>query len=282
MRKLKGFWRLLRFELPFSAGMCVVMGQLLALGNFSSIYLTSFGFLSIFLISASILVLNDYFDVETDRINAPERALPSGLVSTGEALALSISLLATGFVFSYLIGFVTLIIAVVLSIIGLFYNRKFKKSGLAGNLMVSFSVGMTFAYGAMSVGLPFNKAALFYGLIAALIDLGEEISADAMDIKGDTLINSSSLAIKYGKQAALKISAGIFSWVIILSIIPFLLKWFEPLFILPIAIMDTSIAYYAYRLLKSKNEEGRKYIRRLYLGATAGILIFLGMKLAQI
>ncbi len=73
--------------------------------------------------------------------------------------------------------------------------------------MVSFSVGMTFIYGALSVGLPFDLRAWFFGIIAALIDLGEEIAADAMDMEGDLLIHSNSLAIKYGRDFALKISA---------------------------------------------------------------------------
>ena len=36
MSKIKGLLKLLRFELPFSAGVCVVMGQMLALGEFAS------------------------------------------------------------------------------------------------------------------------------------------------------------------------------------------------------------------------------------------------------
>ena len=59
MRKFKGIIKLLRVELPFSAGICVVMGQMLALGELASIYITLFGFVSVFSISASILVLND-------------------------------------------------------------------------------------------------------------------------------------------------------------------------------------------------------------------------------
>ena len=55
MNKIMGFIKLLRFELPFSAGVCVVMGQILALGEFASIPVTVFGFALVFLISVSIL-----------------------------------------------------------------------------------------------------------------------------------------------------------------------------------------------------------------------------------
>ncbi len=279
MRKFIGLFRLMRFELPFSAGVCVVMGQLLALGKFATVLLTISAFLSILMISASILVLNDYFDVETDKINAPHRPIPSNLVSPNEALLFSTVLLVGGLILSYLISFAALVCCIAVTIIGFLYNRKFKKSGLPGNLMVSFSVGMTFIYGGVSVGLPFNKIVLFFGVIAALIDLGEEIAADSMDIEGDLLINSNSLAIIYGKKRALTISGFIFFTVIILSSGPFLLNWFAVIYLVPISVMDLAIGYSTVRLLKSETDEGRKYIRWIYLGATLGLLIFLLMRL---
>ena len=282
MNKIKGLINLLRFELPFSAGVCVVMGQMLALGEFTSIFITISGFLSVFLVSASILVLNDYFDVATDKINAPHRPIPSGLVSPKDALFFSLLLLLAGILLSYLINVTVLLISILLSIIGFLYNRYFKKSGLPGNLMVSFSVGMTFIYGGASVGIPFHKMVLFFGLIAALIDLGEEIAADAMDIKGDQLIKSNSLAIKFGKSTALKISSYIFLFVSLLSLIPFILNWFSLIYLIPIGIMDVSIAYPALRLWKSKNEEGRKFIRWIYLGAIFGLIVFIIMRLIGI
>jgi geranylgeranylglycerol-phosphate geranylgeranyltransferase len=275
MKKITGFYKLTRFELPFSAGICVIMGQLLALGTFASARNTLFGFLSVFMISASILVLNDYFDVETDRINAPNRPIPAGIVSKTEALLFTIALIVVGVILSFHLGIVPFIGVIVLLIIGNLYNRKFKKTGLLGNLMVSFSVGTTFIYGAISIGSPFNKAAWFFGVVAALIDLGEEIAADAMDIQGDTLIDSKSLAIVYGKSTAIKISSGIFLLVILLTSVPFILSWFKTIYLIPIAIMDAAIAYSTFRLMKSRGQEGRRYIRLLYLGATLGLVIFI-------
>ncbi|RJP61591.1 MAG: prenyltransferase [Ignavibacteriales bacterium] len=278
MKKIKGLIRLLRFELPFSAGVCVVMGQLLALGKFTSLVVTVFGFASVFFISASILVLNDYFDIETDKVNAPHRPIPSGLVAPVDALMFSIILMFAGLFLSYMISIATLICSVVLIIIGFLYNRKLKKSGWPGNVMVSFSVGMTFIYGGISVGLPYNKEVIVFALIAALIDLGEEIAADAMDMDGDKLINSNSLAIKYGKQAALKTSSYIFILVILLTSVPFILNWFAAIYLVPILIMDTAIVYSLLKLLKSENDKGRKYIRWIYLGATFGIIVFVMIK----
>ena len=282
MKKIIGFFRLIRFELPFSAGVCVVMGQLLASGKFASIPITVLGFLSVFSISASILVLNDYFDFETDKINAPERPIPSNMVTRREALYFSIFLLIGGLILSYLLGNPVFVFSILLSVIGFLYNRKYKQSGLAGNIMVSFSVGMTFIYGGMTVGAPFNKSVLFFGVIAALIDLGEEIAADAMDMQGDSLIDSSSLAIKYGKNTALITSSVIFILVIVLSGLPFILRWFKVVYLLPISIMDTAIGWSTFKLWKTDDRQRRRYIRRIYLSSTLGILIFIIMRAMEI
>lgn len=258
------------------------MGQMLALGKFASATTSAFGFFSVFFISASILVMNDVIDVETDRVNSPHRPIPSGLVTANQALAFSILILVLGLSLSFLINFFSFFAAVLLAFIGYLYNRHLKKSGLIGNLLVSFSVGMTFIYGGISVGNPFNKSVIFFGIIAALIDLGEEIAADAMDVKGDLLINSKSIAIMYGKKTAIKISGVIFLIVVLLTFIPFILQWFSIIYLLPILIMDFFIIYPALRLQYSKNDEGRKFIRWIYLGATFGLIIFLILSMLDI
>jgi len=279
MKKLKGLFSLIRFELPLAAGICVVLGQLFALGYFAPVYLILTAALSVFFISASILVSNDYFDIETDRINAPHRPIPSGLIIPEEALAFTVFLLLTGLILSSTISITALFFSIGLTIIGFLYNRKLKKHGLIGNIMVSFSVGMTFVFGGLSVGFPLNKIVMFFAVIAALVDLGEEIAADSMDIKGDMLIYSNSIAIKHGKEKALHVSAFIFVLVILLSLVPFLLQWFKVVYLIPITVMDIFIGYSTFCLIRSKDEEGRKYIRLLYLGATFGLIVFLIMRM---
>ncbi|MGE5457393.1 MAG: UbiA family prenyltransferase [Methanococcaceae archaeon] len=280
MKKIKGLFRLLRFELPFSAGICVIIGQILALGSFPSPFIILAGFASVFFISASILVLNDYFDVETDKINAPERPIPSKLVTPNEALTLAIVILTAGLLLAALLNFTTFVCAVLLFIIGFLYNWKYKKTGLPGNLMVCFSVGMTFIFGSISVGQPLNKIVLLFSLIAALIDLGEEIAADSVDVKGDAVINSNSLAIKYGSKRALYFSISIFTVVILLSSLPFILHWLPNVFMISFAVMDFFIAYSSVMLLRSDDVQKRKYIRLIYLGTTLGLVILLVLRLA--
>lgn len=286
MNLIKPSLTLIRPDLSIAAGICVLTGQLLALGEMSTPVQALSGFFSVALISGAILALNDCIDVASDRINAPLRPIPSGMISLKAAYTLAIILFIAGLGLSAVTGLLSLTAGVVLAVVGILYNWKFKKTGLPGNMMVSFSVGMTFVYGGITVGLPFEKTVLFFGLLAAALDLGEEIAADAMDMEGDKEINSNSIAIKFGWGMALRISSGIFAFVMVLTVIPFAMGWFEPVYLIPIIVMDTIILYAVINLLRSKGDppaaEGRGYIKWIYRGSTAAILAFLVMRLAGV
>jgi len=277
--RVVGLIRLVRFELPFSAGVCVVLGEFLAAGAIPSVSDLVLGFLSFFFISATALILNDYFDYEIDRVNAPERPLPAGMVTKQDVLALSIVVALLGMLSSALIGTTALLVVIVVWIVGLAYNWRFKRAGLVGNLMVSFSVGMTFIFGGIVVDHPTDIVVWWFGVVAMLINLGEEIAADALDIEGDKLIGSRSLAIVLGPQKALAISAVIFCVVVLVSTIPFVFQWLVPMYLLPILLMDAGILYSTVRLMNPRSDNPRRFVRWIYLGALLSILMFIFMRL---
>lgn len=271
--------RLFRFELPFTAGVCVVLGQLLALGKFPTATEMLLGFLSVFFISAAALIINDIFDIETDKINAPERPLPAGSVTKQEVIILSIAVTSLGLITAYLIDFRALWVACLVWAVGFLYNWRFKKTGIWGNLMVSFSVGMTFIFGGIAVDRPFEKIVWLFGILALLINLGEEIAADAMDMVGDRKTGSHSLPVVLGSETALKISAVVFLLVILISILPFLFGWMEWVYAIPFLLMDAVIFYSTVKLLDSKSSNRRIYIRWVYLSALVAILTVIVIRL---
>jgi geranylgeranylglycerol-phosphate geranylgeranyltransferase len=277
--KIPGLLRLFRFELPFTAGVCVLLGELLALGSLPTISQMVLGFLSVFFISASSLILNDYFDLETDRINAPGRPLPSGLVTGREGIALFCVVTLLGFCASFLLGLEALLVGILVWMVGFLYNWRFKKTGLPGNLMVSFSVGMTFIFGGIAVGQPLEKVVWLFGVMAMLINLGEEIAADAMDIEGDKEAGSRSLPVLLGGENALKISASIFTLACIVSCLPLLFGWMEWVYVFPILLMDGIIIFATIQLLNASLVNRRMFIRWIYLGALLAIGIIIIMKM---
>lgn len=279
--RLIGLFRLFRFELPFTAGACVVLGEILALGSFPPASLLLLGFLSFFFISATALILNDYFDYEIDRINSPERPLPSGLVTKRDVVLLSCAVAVLGFAASFMMSTTALFVVFIVYVVGLLYNWRFKRAGFLGNLLVSFSVAMTFIFGGIAVGNPFDKVVWWFAVITMLIDLGEEIAADATDIQGDRQAGSRSLAIVWGQQKALKLSGAIFLLVVLVSSIPFVLHWLHWVYLMPIFILDGVILYSTTRLLNPRTNSHRQYIRWIYLSGLGTIVTIIVIRLIE-
>jgi geranylgeranylglycerol-phosphate geranylgeranyltransferase len=145
-----------------------------------------------------------------------------------------------GFITGYLISLEALVVLILVWSVGFLYNWRFKKAGFIGNLMVSFSVGMTFIFGGIAVNKQFEIIVWFFAIILMLVDLGEELAADAMDIEGDRKAGSRSLALVIGRENALKISGAVFLLVVAASSLPFLLGWLEWIYLLPILLIEFS------------------------------------------
>ncbi|HKT21535.1 MAG TPA: UbiA family prenyltransferase, partial [Nitrososphaerales archaeon] len=79
---------------------CAMIGFAVLVGAFVSkppavnLVQLTLGFLTGFFICAYSMVANDAYDIEVDKVNRPERPIPSGKVSPGEASRLSIAALA--------------------------------------------------------------------------------------------------------------------------------------------------------------------------------------------
>lgn len=275
IRKLKGFVRIFRPELPFAAGACVVVGEVLAQDALPTVVNLFLGFVAGFFLSGSAIVLNDYFDLEVDRVNTPERPLPSGIIIPTEAILLSIGAAFIGLWAAFALGAAAFLLCLFFWLIGCLYNWKFKEAGLLGNLMVSSSVAMTFLLGGIAVGEPWNGIVWTFGLMAFFIDLGEELAGDGMDIEGDRKRNSKSLAILHGKKFALRISSAMFGLVILIGFAPIFWGWLGTAYLIMIATIDLLIVVFIRRLWGSKTPEaGRKAMRGIYLSALLAVIAF--------
>ncbi len=276
-KKIKGTIQLFRPELPFAAGVCVVLGEIIALEGFPPVRELLLGFICGFFLSGAALTLNDYFDIEVDRINTPQRPIPAGLLTLSDALWLTGIATLIGLAGTLLIGPLAFLLGIVFWAIGALYNWRYKAYGLWGNLMVAASVGSTFLLGGITAGQPWNKVVWFFALVAFLIDLAEEIAGDAMDMAGDRKRRSKSIALTMGRDLALRVTALLFVLVALLSYIPFLLGWMDAGYLLLVCVINIAVIFFTNRLLKSQtSEEGRSAMRGIYLSILFGILVFIG------
>jgi geranylgeranylglycerol-phosphate geranylgeranyltransferase len=209
-----------------------------------------------FIIVGAGNILNDYFDREIDKINHPQRPIPSGRVREKNALALSIGLFCMLPPLAWLINiyaFAVLLIAMAFIII---YEMNFKRRGFIGNITISVLVALLFIYGALAVSAPplsstglrvsapqFEIGAV--GILAALAflaTLGREIVKDIEDIAGDS--PRATLPMKIGTNRAGYAAASAFICAIALSIIPYYpLGCFSFTYILPIAVANVIFIY---------------------------------------
>lgn len=183
----------------------------------------TFLILSMVFIVAGGYVINDYFDVEIDRHNKPEKLIVTRVFSIKETKVFYIILTFIGLVFglasSIIIAktkFLTLFAILVLLVGVLYsYSSTYKKKFLIGNLIVSLSV-------AFSVFLPWLFEILYlsnnililaavketmmnilpfvliYTVFAFLMTLVREIVKDAEDYRGDVVTHCRTIPIVLG------------------------------------------------------------------------------------
>ncbi len=140
---------------------------------------------------------------------------------------------------------------------------KLKETGFFGNLVVATCLGMLFITGALAAGR-INGIVLTFAALAFFFDLGEEMASDAMDVKGDEVRLSKSLAKVWGRTLAMKIAGLMFMIFFVLTLLPFFAGWLGYDYLVLIALTDLFMGYSALALVKSREiGGGRLWIRRL-------------------
>ena len=124
--KAKAIADLMKPELPLAAGICVVAGEMIASETLLTIFDGFMGFLTGFFISGAAMVTNDYFDLEVDKINRPQRPLPSGRILIRELKILTFLFSIAGFITAALLGPLALAFAIAVWVVGILYNWRYK------------------------------------------------------------------------------------------------------------------------------------------------------------
>ena len=172
------------------------------------------------LIGAGGMVINDIFDVEIDRINKPQRPLPSGAVSAASAAFFYSLLSAVGLLLNLFLHSSAQAIAGAAVVLIFYYSYKLKSTPLFGNLLVGFLTGLAFLYGGAVVGN--MDRGVIPALFAFLINVGREIIKDMEDVEGDAKHAAATFPIKYGIRAASVVATLFLLAVIGATILPYL------------------------------------------------------------
>lgn len=270
MNRINGYLRLMRPVNCIMMGVGVLVGAILA--DFRGVTQAwmglVYGFITGFMLTASSMAINDYYDCDIDAINEPKRPIPSGLIKTKEALAFAFILSAVGFLTAYLTNPaypLCLATAIVAWMIFVGYTTVGKRSGLPGNFLVSACVATPFIYGSITISSLIRLNVLLFTAMAFLSNTGREITKGIVDVEGDKAQNVKTLAVRYGNKNA-AISAVLFYLAAVsLSPLPWVMGlvsiWFLPL----VAVTDVGLAVSSFMLLADHSREKARKIKKTVL-----------------
>ncbi len=232
------------------------------------------------LVNAGGNIINDYFDIEIDKINRPDRPLPSGKMSLKDGLSLYLYTTLFAFVIVYKINILAFFIVVVTSLMMFLYSYKLKGIPLVGNIVVSFFTGLAFLFGSVVAGNIY--CGIIPAVFAFLISLMREIVKDVEDIEGDKSVHISTYPIKYGIDKSVKLISALGLILIIATTIPFLLKIYNWYYFVFVSLFVNGIIVFIIRELNNNTSQSTlvKASRLLKFGMVFGVIaILIGTKL---
>ena len=214
-----------------------------------------------YLLTASVLIcmtsasfaIDDYRDVNQDRINHPERPLPSGLLSPQQAWWSAVGMFTCAWLAAIPLGLYPFILVVVSTVLLWNYSRILTYSGILGNVIVAGSVSGLIFLGSLVAARPWAMLFPIYFLFCYI--LAKEIVWDIHDLEGDRAQGIVTIANRWGPRTAFLIA-----W-ILLGLLMFsipsallLLPMVYPLlFILfsPIVLLSLALALIRYQQQRS-------------------------------
>ncbi len=222
-------------------------------------------------------VINDYYDINIDKINRPDRVLPKGELTLKEALGFYIFLSIISLLLSIFIGLIALLEVFFASALLYLYSYKLKKIPLLGNFVVAFLTGFAFIYGGISVNN--SEDAMIPALFALLINFIREIVKDMEDIEGDKQQGINSYPAIHGFKKAKMIIVFITIVLIILTVFPFINGLYAiEYFLIVMVIVNPLLVYIVKSLFDNDSTKNLNKLSNLLkldmvIGLTA---IFLG------
>ncbi len=187
------------------------------------------------LIAAAGYIINDYFDINIDRVNKPDKMVVEKIISRRWAIIWHLLLTVTGIVLSFYVSLKTSRVILPANIgcalLLWVYSTTFKKKLLSGNVIISLLTAWTIIVLYFAVNTTylntlsqpdeivaamksiFKYAALYAGF-AFIISLIREVVKDIEDLEGDARYNCKTMPVLWGIPAA-KVFAGV--WMVVLT-----------------------------------------------------------------
>jgi geranylgeranylglycerol-phosphate geranylgeranyltransferase len=196
--------------------------------------------------------LNDVYDVEIDRVNRPDRPLPSGTLTPRSAWLVAAVCLLAGLRAAFLASFQHFLFAVAVSGSLWLYSVLLKRLPLVGNLAVAAVVASTPIFGS----LPWAPGAAVWSAagFAFLTILAREIVKDMEDVPGDALHAARTLPLVTGSRFTRLAAATVTLVTIGLTPLPYLKFGFSGAYLGLVLVADVFLLAAFWRITRNASE----------------------------
>ncbi len=223
---------------------------------------TILSFAAAILLVAGFYVVNDIDDRETDRVNRPERPIPSGAITVGVARGLAAFLFALAAGAEIAAGGEALAWIATWAALLTLYELRVKRYGLAANLLVSGVASSALLFGAAAGGDA--AAGAVPALFAFLLHLGREVLKDLADMPGDRAAGRSTFPIRCGARRALLVAGAAVAVLVLLSPVPFFAGLYDKVYLaVTILFVDAVLVAGAVHLFRRRDAAAAGRFSRL-------------------
>ncbi|MEO7779900.1 MAG: UbiA family prenyltransferase [Fibrobacteria bacterium] len=210
--------KLARLPNAVTAGVGVWLGHACLPGPFA-FKAAVLGSVAMAVLAAAGNMQNDVLDLQVDRINRPDRPLPSGRIAPGIARGAALALYLAAILLASALGGPEGSLTAGMVLLLCLYNLKLKTLPLWGNMAVAVLC-------ALAIYLPelgrFPDFTAIPVLFAFLTTLAREVAKDAEDVAGDRASGYLTLPIRFGEGAAKGVTAAACVLVLLLLPLPWL------------------------------------------------------------
>lgn len=270
---LAGLFTITRPLNAVTAGLAAIVACLIATDTIIPEALLLFAVVT--LVTAAGNVINDYFDVEIDRVNRPDRPIPSGQVRLPDARAYAVTLFLAGILVCFFTNELCIAIAVFNSILLIGYAARLKRTPLFGNITVSYLAASMFLFGGALGGLPGLLHVMPFAVMTFFAILARELVKDGEDVEGDKASGAVTIPIRYGMKTTMLLALACVLLGIVVSLVPYL--WWGPWYISGILLVDAIILFACIKTVRCTTPEGVKATGAstlLKAGMFASLVIF--------
>ena len=283
MERLLGVVRLMRLDRAASAVAGVIVTGVIVkdLTTFQWSYLVAC--LAVFFSALANFALNDYHDIEIDRVNDRlDRPLVNGVISPAAALWVTIasSLLVIALA-SKMKPVPRAMITMGLPV-SLAYNLHLKKYLVFKNLFTGLANVGVILLGALVTDTVIEPLAVYIAVVGFFFSLSYEVMLDIADVQGDTALGVETIASRFGRKNAAWLSILIGLGAVFANPLPFFIHvdhrlFQDHLFLCLILIPVLNRLRISYALLRDQSPKNihnlkKSLFRNLQLGGVCYLI----------